>query len=242
MSREALLTKTLVQMTDSLVGDFDLVDLLTLVSDRCVEILDVSAAGLMLASAGGELRRVASSSEAMRVMEVFEEESDEGPCPDCYRTGKPVINVDLTEANGRWARFAPRALAVGFRSVHALPMRVRDTTIGALNLFRADEGRLDDADVIVAQALADVATVSIVTHRTAADAQALSEQLQGALHSRIVIEQAKGVIAEALGVDMEIAFAHLRSHARGGNLKLTDVAMAVRDKTLAPSQLHCRRD
>lgn len=241
MSREALLTRTLVQLTDSLVGDFDLVDLLTLVSDRCVEILDVSAAGLMLASAGGALRRVASSSEAMRVMEVFEEESDEGPCPDCYRTGKPVINVDLTEINGRWARFAPRALAVGFRSVHALPMRVRNTTIGALNLFRADEGRMNDPDVVVAQALADVATVSIVTHRAAADAQALNEQLQGALNSRIVIEQAKGVVAEALGVNMEVAFAHLRGHARGGNLKLTDVAAAVRDKTLAPAQLHYRR-
>lgn len=241
MSREALLTRTLVELADSLVEDFDLIDLLTLLSDRCVEILDVSAAGLMLVSAGGDLQRMASSSDAARVLEIFEEESDEGPCPDCYRRGKPVINVNLAEVNGRWPGFAPKALAAGFRSVHALPMRVRGRTIGALNLFRTDEGQMGDADVVVAQALADVATISIVTQRAAADSQAVNEQLQGALNSRIVIEQAKGIVAASLGLDMQMAFSLLRDHARNGNLKLGDVARSVIDKTVAPRSLKPRR-
>ncbi|MDQ6785145.1 MAG: GAF and ANTAR domain-containing protein [Actinomycetota bacterium] len=237
MSREALLTKTLVQLTEALVDDFDLVDLLTMLSDRCVEILDVSAAGLMLVSADGGLRRMASSSDAMRILEVFEEESDEGPCPDCYRTGEPVINIDLAQVNGRWPRFAPKALDAGFHSVHALPMHVRGRTIGALNLFRTDEGQMGDADVVVAQALADVATISIVTQRAAAEAQGLNEQLQQALNSRIVIEQAKGIVAQSLGVDMEQAFLRLRAHARNSNLKLGDTAKSVIDNTLLPQAL-----
>lgn len=237
MSREVLLTQTLVQMAESLVDDFDLVDLLTLLSDRCVEILDVSAAGLMLASADGPLRRMASSSEAMTVLEVFEEESEEGPCPECYRTGVPVINVDLAVVDGRWPRFAPRALTAGFHSVHALPMRVRGQTVGALNLFREDGGQMGEADVIVAQALADMATVAIVTQRAAEDARAVNEQLQGALNSRIVIEQAKGIIAEALGIDMQAAFVRLRGHARNSNTKLGDAARALIDKTLDPHSL-----
>ncbi|MDQ6784016.1 MAG: GAF and ANTAR domain-containing protein [Actinomycetota bacterium] len=237
MSREALLAKTLVQLTEALVDDFDLVDLLTLLSDRCVEILDVSAAGLMLVAAGGDLRRMASSSDAMRILEVFEEESDEGPCPDCYRRGEPVINIDLAQVNGRWPRFAPKALEAGFRSVHALPLHVRGRTIGALNLFRTDEGQMGDADVVVAQALADVATISIVTQRAVAEAHGLNEQLQHALNSRIVIEQAKGIVGQSLGVDMEQAFLRLRAHARSSNLKLGDVAMSVIDNTLPARSL-----
>lgn len=237
MAREALLAQTLVQMAESLVDDFDLVDLLTLLSDRCVEILDVAAAGLMLASADGTLRRMASSSEAMTVLEVFEEESEEGPCPDCYRTGVAVINVDLAVVDGRWSLFAPRALAAGFRSVHALPMRVRGQTIGALNLFREDEGQMGEADVVVAQALADMASIAIVTQRASADAQALNEQLQVALNSRIVIEQAKGIVGEALGIDMQAAFVRLRDHARNSNTKLGDAARALIDKTLDPQSL-----
>lgn len=234
MSRETVLTQSLVEIAQSLVDDFDLVDLLTLLSDRCVEILDVSAAGLMLSSPGGDLRRMASSSEAMTVLEVFEEESSEGPCPDCYRTGVPVINVDLADSAALWPRFGPRALAAGFKSVHALPMRVRGQTIGALNLFRADEGQMDEEDVIIAQAMADMATITIVTQRAAADAQGVNEQLQTALNSRIVIEQAKGIIAEGLGLDMQAAFIRLRDHARSHNLKLGDTARALIDKTLDP--------
>src|SRR5437588_3136797 len=143
MPREALLVRTLVELADTLVDDFDVVELLTHLADRCVEVLDVTAAGLMLARpGGGELQVVASSSDAMRVLELFELQAEEGPCPDSYRTGEPVVNQDLATVDGRWPRFAPQALAAGFRSVHALPMRLRGVTIGALNLFRATDGGL----------------------------------------------------------------------------------------------------
>jgi len=237
MPREALLAQTLVELADTLVDDFDVVELLTLLADRCVEVLDVSAAGLMLVSPGGDLRVMASSSDAMRVLELFEQQSEEGPCPDCYRSGKPIVNQNLAVVNGRWPRFAPRALEAGFRSVHALPMRLRGLTIGALNLFRADEGQLEEADVLAAQAFADVATIAILQHRAAAEAQVVNEQLQHALNTRIVIEQAKGVVAERAGLDMEQSFALLRNHARSHNLRLVDVAQAVIDGTLATRSL-----
>jgi GAF domain-containing protein len=237
MSRETLLARTLVQLSDTLVDDFDLIELLTLLSTGCVEILDVAAAGLMLASPGGDLRPLASSSDTMRVLEVFEQQWDEGPCPDCYRSGEPVVSTNLSDDIDRWPLFTPRALEAGFRSVYALPMRVRGRTIGALNLFRYGEGELSAADVIVAQALADVATISIIQQRAAADAQALNEQLQHALNSRILIEQAKGILSQALGIDMASAFEQLREHARNSNLKLSVVAAAVVDRSLSPTSL-----
>jgi len=237
MPREALLARTLVQLADSLVEDFDVVELLTLLADRCVDVIDVAAAGLMLVSADGSLRVVASSSEAVRVLEVFEAQAAEGPCVDCFRSGQPIVNHPLVEADGRWPRFGPKAVEAGFRSVHALPMRLRGKTIGALNLFRVDAGRIGDADVVAAQALADVATISILAQGAAADAQVLTEQLSQALNTRIVIEQAKGVVAERAGVDMEAAFKRLRGHARNHRLLLTDVARAVSTKALPVTAL-----
>lgn len=233
MSREALLARTFVDLADSLVDSFDVVELLTVLADRCVEVVDVAATGIMLASVDGELRVLASSSEAMRVLELFEAQADEGPCVDCYRSGRPMVNVKLGEADGRWPRFAPQAVRAGFRSVHALPMRLRGLTIGALNMFRTEEGRMREADVVAAQALADVATIAILQHRAAVDAQLLSEQLTQALNTRIVIEQAKGVVSESAGLDMQQAFALLRRHARKNNLRLADVAHAVSTKTLS---------
>jgi GAF domain-containing protein len=235
--REALLTRTLVELADSLVADFDVVDVLTLVADRCVDVLDVAAAGLMLTSPDGELRVLASSSETMRVLELFELQSDEGPCIDCYRTGEAIINQKLDDADPRWPRFGPKAVEAGFRSVHALPMRLRSQTIGALNMYRVDEGQMRDTDVVAAQALADVATIAILQHRAVRDAQVLNEQLTQALNTRIVIEQAKGVVAERAGLDMEHAFARLRRHARNHNLRLTDIAQAVITKTLPVASL-----
>lgn len=237
MSRETLLTRTLVQLADTLVADFDVVDLLTLLSNRCVEILDVAAAGLMLASPSGELSVVASSSDAMRVLETFELQSDEGPCPECYRSGQPIVNLNLATVNDRWQQFVPRALDAGFRSVHALPMHLRQTTIGALNLFRTDEGGLDETDVNTAQALADVATIAILQHRTALDAQTLNDQLNHALNSRIIIEQAKGIVGERSGVDMEQAFSLLRAHARDNNLRLVDLANDIISGRFHPESL-----
>jgi GAF domain-containing protein len=232
--REVLLARTFVEIVDTLVDDFDVVDLLTMVADRCVEVLEVSAAGLMLVSPEGDLRVVAYSSEAVRAVELFELQSEEGPSLDAFRTGAPVVNQDLETVNGRWPRFAARAIACDLRSVHALPMRLRGLTIGALSLFRAHEGAMEESDVIAAQALADVATVSILHHRAASEAQLVNEQLNHALSSRIVIEQAKGVVAERTGLDMEEAFARLRYHARNHNLRLVDAAQAVIDGTLKP--------
>ena len=232
MPRESLLAQTLVELADTLVDDFDVVELLTLLADRCVDVIDVAAAGLMLANRDGELRVLASSSEAMRVLELFEAQADEGPCVDCYRSGKPVVNQKLTDADSRWPRFGPKAVDAGFRSVHALPMRLRDQTIGALNMYRVDEGQMRDSDVVAAQALADVATIAILQNRAALDARALNAQLTQALNTRIVIEQAKGVVAERAGLDMEQAFDRLRSHARKHNLRLADVAQAVTTKAL----------
>jgi transcriptional regulator with GAF, ATPase, and Fis domain len=241
MSREALLARTLVELADTLVDDFDVVELLTLLADRCVDVLDVSAAGLMLVGPDGDLRVMASSSEAMRLLELFELQAQEGPCLECYRTGEPVVNQDLTTVNGRWPRFAPEALAAGFRSAHALPMRLRGVTLGALNLFRIEQGAMREADVVAAQAFADVATIAILQHRAVIGAQVLNEQLTGALNSRIVIEQAKGVVAERETVDMQQAFSLLRTYARSHNLRLVDVARDVIDRKLATRSLNSPR-
>src|SRR5688500_18334744 len=148
MPREAQLARTLVELADTLVDDFDVVELLTLLADRCVEVLNVSAAGLMLVAPEGDLRVVASSSEEMRLVELFELQSQEGPCPDCYRTGEATLSRNLAKEEDRWPQFGPVALKAGFQSVHALPMRLRGVTIGALNLFQAEEGELDEADVV----------------------------------------------------------------------------------------------
>ena len=233
MDREALLAQTLVELADNLVDEFDIVELLTLLTDRCVELLDVTAAGLMLADPGQDLAVMAYSSDAMRLLELLELETQEGPCVDCYRTGVPVVNQDLADAADRWPRVTPAVRAAGFESVHALPLRLRGNTIGALNLFRAGTGRLSEADVAAGRALADIATITILQHNASLEAQVLNEQLTQALQSRIVIEQAKGVLAEAAQLDMGEAFERLRHHARSHNLRLTDVAQAIVDRRLS---------
>jgi GAF domain-containing protein len=232
-----MLAKTFVELADSLVTDFDVVDLLTLVVDRCVDVLDVGAAGLMLLGTDDELRVMASSSEAMRVLELFELQSQEGPCLDCYREGQPVVNQDLATVDGRWPRFRAEAVQAGFKSVHALPMRLRGQVIGALNLFHIESGAMRETDIEAAQALADVATITILANRAAFEAQVLNEQLTHALNSRVLIEQAKGMVAERLRLDMEGAFKTLRSHARNHNRKLIDLAQEVIAGVMAPGDL-----
>jgi GAF domain-containing protein len=232
MLRETLLARTLVELADTLVDDFDVVDMLTMLADRCVDVLDVSAAGIMLAAPAGDLRVTASSSETMRLLELFELQNQEGPCLDCYRSGEPVINQDMAAVNGRWPRFAPEAIRAGFRSAHALPLRLRRIVLGALNLFHVQPGALAPDDVTAAQAFADIATIAIIHHRGVVETQLVNEQLNHALNSRIVIEQAKGVVAERAGVDMDEAFTRLRNHARSHNLRLADIAANVISGTL----------
>jgi len=235
MTREAEVVRTLVGLADTLVADYDVIDLLTGLTDRCVHLLGASAAGVMLASAKGDLRLVASSSEAMRVVQVFELQAQEGPCLDAFRTGERVAQEKLTPGVGHWPRFATVAFEAGFRSVFALPMRLRDATIGALNVFSVERTPMAEADVLVAQAFADLATISVLQQRAAADSQHLNEQLSQALTSRVLIEQAKGVVFERAGVDMAEAFSRLRAYARDRNLRLTDVAQAAIDGTLDPT-------
>ncbi len=232
MTREADVVRSLVEMADTLVDSYDVVDLLTGLADRCVSLLGVSAAGVMLASPAGRLGLVASSSEAMRLLELFELQAQEGPCMDAFRTGQRVEHENLVAGAGRWPLFASAAVKAGFGSAFALPLRLREVTIGALNLLSVSAAPMDEADVIVARAFADLAAVSITQHRADAEAQRLNDQLSGALTSRVVIEQAKGVISERAGIDLVEAFSRLRTYARDGNRRLTDVAQAAIDGTL----------
>ena len=234
MSREADVVRSLVEMAETLVDDYDVVDLLTGLADRCVSLLGVSAAGVMLASPAGGLGLVASSSEAMRLLELFELQAQEGPCLDAFRTGERVEQENLVAGSGRWPSFAAAAMEAGFRSALALPLRLREVTIGALNLLSTTGTPLAEADIIVARAFADLAALSIIQHQAAAEAQLLNEQLSGALTSRVVIEQAKGVISERASVDLAEAFSRLRAYARNRNLRLTEVAQAAIDGTLDP--------
>jgi GAF domain-containing protein len=234
MTREADVVRSLVEMADTLVDDYDIVELLTGLTDRCVSLLGVSAAGVMIVSPQGELHLVASSSETMRLLELFELEAHEGPCLDAFRTGEPVEHVALRPGTGRWPRFAATSIEAGFLSASALPLRLRDTTVGALNLLGDSEAPMEEADIIVARAFADLATLSILQHQAAIDARRLNEQLSSALTSRVLIEQAKGVIAERAGISLADAFARLRYYARSRNLRLTQVAQSAIEGTLDP--------
>jgi transcriptional regulator with GAF, ATPase, and Fis domain len=226
-TREQQLAEAFVEAADTLVDDFDIIDFLHTLAKRCVQLLDVDAAGLMLADQRGSLHATASSAENARLLELFELQADAGPCVDCYRTGQPIVNADLRANHERWPRFAEAAEATGFVSVHALPLRLRATTIGALNLFCAGSGPLTDEDVRTGQALADVATIGILAQRSLYQSELLSAQLQNALTSRITIEQAKGVLAERHKITVDEAFTLLRGHARSANRHLSDLAREV---------------
>jgi GAF domain-containing protein len=189
----------------------------------------------MLAGPAGDLNLVASSGEAMRLLELFELQAEEGPCLDAFRTGEPVAQEKLDAGASRWPLFSSAALRAGFQSALALPLRLRTVTLGALNLLRSTREPVAEMDLVVARALADLAALSIVQHRSSVDAQRLNEQLSATLNSRIVIEQAKGVISERAGVDLTEAFSRMRAFARYSNLRLTDVAQSAVDGSLDPS-------
>jgi GAF domain-containing protein len=226
VSKERL-AEVFVEMADTLVDDFDLIDFLHTVTTRTAELIDVPAVGLLLADVHGALQFMAASTEATKLLELFQIQHHEGPCLDAFRTHVPVVNADLREAASQWPLFAPRAAQAGFRSVHAIPLRLRKQVIGALNLFGADSGALEPGDVKVLQALADIATIGLMQERTIQRSQQVTEQLQGALNSRIVIEQAKGALARLRGVSVDEAFVLIRTYARNNHLRLGELAQAV---------------
>ena len=223
------LIEVFVEMADSLVAGFDLIDFLQSLTDRAAEVSGADAVGLVLADRKGRLTFMAASNDAGRALELFQLQEHEGPCLDCFVTGRPVVNADLASATRRWPSFAPQALEAGFAAVHAIPMRLRQEAVGALNLFGRTHVEFEAGDARVVQALADVATIAILQHRTISRAETVTAQLQGALTSRVVIEQAKGVLARAEGISVDAAFESLRARARAEQRRIVDVALAVLD-------------
>lgn len=225
---EVELADLFVEMADTLIDDFDVIDFLHLLAERCVHVLGVSAAGLLVTDERDQLQVLAASSEQTRLLELFQLQTDQGPCLDAFRAGQPVSVSDLGVA-GHWPQFAAAAAEVGFGAVHSLPMRLRTEVIGALDLFDTTARSLDDQTVRIGQALADVATIGLLQRRAIRRRDALTEQLQSALTSRILIEQAKGVLAERLDISVSAAFSMLRGAARKSNRRLSDLAQAVVD-------------
>ncbi|MEU9187598.1 GAF and ANTAR domain-containing protein [Streptomyces sp. NPDC048484] len=234
MTREERLLAAVIDAVDTLVDDFDLIDFLHTLCDRCTELLDVAAVGVMLEDPGGNLQLIAASDEHTRLLELFALQHDEGPCVECHRNGMVRLNIDLASPaqTGPFPVFASRARKAGFLITHALPMRLREDVIGALNLFDSRAQNLSPADARVAQALADVATIAILQHRTIAHANQQRAQMQAALTSRIVIEQAKGILAERWETGVDAAFDALRGHARSHRLGLTQLSRQLVDGQL----------
>ncbi len=237
MKREQRVIEAFVELADTMVDDFDVVEFLHRLALRCVELLDCTEVGLMLADASGALRVMASSSERSDALELLQLQNEEGPCFECYQRGSAVWSGDLSADLSRWPTFAPAAVERGFYSIQALPMRVRGETIGALNLFRSDRGRLTTVDLPLGQGMADIASIALLQERVVTESHLLVRQLQGALTSRVVIEQAKGILAEQAAIGVDAAFIRLRAHARAGNLRLSDVAQQLIDGELNATAL-----
>ncbi|MBO1768169.1 GAF and ANTAR domain-containing protein [Allobranchiibius sp. GilTou38] len=237
MVTQERLVEAFVDLADTLVAEFDVIDFLHSLASTTVELLDADAAGLMLADQRGELHLLAASSDETRTLELFELQHNQGPCLDAYREGKPVTNIDPATAEERWPAFGAAVRAGNFTSVHAIPMRLRDEVIGAMNLFLARPGDLSNADLLLGQGLADIATIGLLQERAVQQQQILAEQLQGALNSRVVIEQAKGMLAARHGVSVLDAFAAMRTYARRNGRSLSHVAVEIIDGSLDEAQL-----
>jgi GAF domain-containing protein len=235
--KERAVLRALVEFADTFVDDYDVMEFLHRLTSRCVALLDVDEAGVMLVDSSRTLRYVASSSEQMRIVELLELQHDEGPCLDAYRVGTVSTSTTADEAQARWPQFGRHARAAGFESLAGVPMRLRTNGIGALNLFSRRRGGLTDDDREIAQALADVATIGLLQERAVRDGQIVAGQLQTALESRVAIAQAKGILAENMTVSVDDAFTLLRNHARNHNLKLTETALRVVSGALPAASL-----
>lgn len=231
VSRELRLVETFARLADTLVDDFDVVDLLQMLVETCTETLAVSEAGILLADPEGQLEVMASTSEGTRLVELIQLSADAGPCIVSYRTGR-AVSVDDIDASVDWPQFRAQALLLGFHATHAVPLRLRENRIGTLNLFNRDAGPLPVEDFTIAQALADVATIGILQARAIRTGSEVTDQLQHALTSRVVIEQAKGVLSQLHGVGMDEAFAVLRAYSRNTNTGIAQVAQRVVDRSL----------
>lgn len=230
--REGAVIAAFVGIARSLTEGYDVVELHSILTADCVRLLDIASAGLLLADRGGVLHLMAASSERTHEIETFQLQRHEGPCLDCYHNGSPVLVEDLSQEQDRWPQFAPAALAAGFGSVHALPMRLQNSVLGTLGLFGARPGRLNVEDLHLGQALADVASLALIAEKNSADKDTVNAQLQTALNSRVVLEQAKGLLAQSGDLDMEQAFGVLRRYARDHNEKLSHVAAQAVERTL----------
>ncbi|WP_347359764.1 GAF and ANTAR domain-containing protein [Streptomyces sp. 150FB] len=234
MSREQQVSAVFVQVADSLTDDFDLIEFLEQLCAHCVTLLDVSATGILLANGKGNLHTIAASDETTHLLELFALQHDQGPCVECYKSSTARTNIDLSdaEATEAWPAFAENARSSGFRTSHTFPLRLRDRAVGALNLFHTSVQPLTPQDASLAQALADVATIALLQQR-ALDQQYIEKaQLQRALTSRIIIEQAKGILAERWQTDVDAAFAALRTYARSNRMRLSDCARQIIEQTL----------
>lgn len=234
MSRERDISELFVRLSDTLVSGYDIADFLQTLVDGCKDVFDVDVVGVLLEKRDGELALSTASDEEMRTLEAFELQSQDGPCYDAYRSREQVVVEDLEGCRARWPEFVPKALDLGFRSGHAFPLRLRGKAIGALNLYRETSAPFTEDDVHLAQSLADVATIGILNERTIRDARTLSEQLQGALDSRVIIEQAKGVLAERHGVSPGEAFERIRRYSRGNKTNLRDVSRRIVHEGFVP--------
>jgi GAF domain-containing protein len=236
LTRQALTATAFVELVDTLVSDFDVIDLLTGLTGRCVELLGAAAAGVLLADVDGTLRVIGASTEQIHLLELLQIQNQQGPCLDSFVTGAVVINADISRGSP-WPTFAAASTEAGFPSVCAIPLLVKDVILGCLNLFMSEPVELSDADFALAKALADVASIAIVQDQATRASATRETHLQHALQSRIAIEQAKGMIAESSGLDMDGAFNRLRKFARDNNRGLTGVAEAIASGSLSVDSL-----
>ena len=221
--RETRVLDAVVSLVDNLLDDFDVFDLLTELTERCADLLDIAAAGFLLADPLGQLRLLAATSEQTHELELFQLQAEEGPCMECYATGQPVSVADLRAATSRWPRFVPAALEAGVASVHAVPMRAAGIVLGSLGLFGTRPGELNEADRLVGQTLAHIACVAILQGHAPTPSTVIP-QLHSALTRRVVVEQAKGFLRERFDISIDEASSLLRRYARTHNDHLTDVA------------------